>query len=283
MPESSSVSSSFSAPSSLSSPPDYLLSIRSHVKILMHCLKYPYATVTGILLTPSSTMTTSPTGSNSTGGSSVNTSVEDNNGSSCPVVTTSSTNSSVISKSGTEGGVEFVDVVPLFHLGHGLTPMLEVALLQVSAYCRDRNLMIGGLYHASRYFHDSGPDVFAFRTVDKIWEQNNSAILLSVNNFGLASAVLNDGERGENSFHVFNYLDGKWKQQQRSRVLRLEDPSKSFAAINELILSQGLQEQLKDFDNHLDDVSNDWRNQGVNEKIAKFVASTSTTGVEETQ
>lgn len=54
--------------------------------------------------------------------------------------------------------------------------------------------------------------------------------------------------------------------------LRLEDPSKSFAAINELILSQGLQEQLKDFDNHLDDVSNDWRNQGVNEKIAKFVA-----------
>jgi len=125
MPE----SSSFSAPSL--SPPDYLLSTRSHVKILMHCLKYPYATVTGILLTPSSTMTTSPTGSSSTGGSSVNTSVEDNNGSSCPVVTTSSTSSSVISKSGTEGGVKFVDVVPLFHLGHGLTPMLEVALLQV--------------------------------------------------------------------------------------------------------------------------------------------------------
>lgn len=65
--------------------------------------------------------------------------------------------------------------------------------------------------------------------------------------------------------------------------LRLEDPSKSFTAINELILSQGLQEQLKDFDNHLDDVSNDWRNQEVNEKIAKFVASASATGVEGTQ
>lgn len=106
--------------------------------------------------------------------------------------------------------------------------------LQVSAYCRDRNLMIGGLYHSSRYFHDSGPDVFAFRTVDKILEQNNSAILLSVNNFGLASAVLNDGDRGENSFHVFNCLDGKWKQQQRSGVYVL-----SYCCCSLPILSPG--------------------------------------------
>ena len=39
---------------------------------------------------------------------------------------------SSVSSSGEGNRVKFVDVVPLFHLGHGLSPMLEVALLQVS-------------------------------------------------------------------------------------------------------------------------------------------------------
>jgi hypothetical protein len=52
-------------------------------------MKYPHATMTGLLLSPS--------------------------------------------KSSGEGNrVKFVDVIPLFHLGHGLSPMLEVALLQVT-------------------------------------------------------------------------------------------------------------------------------------------------------
>lgn len=69
----------------------YHLSTLAHVKVLMHALKYGYSSVNGFLL------------------------VEEG-------------------KKGSreEGGrVDIVDAIPLFHLGHGLTPMIEVALLQV--------------------------------------------------------------------------------------------------------------------------------------------------------
>ena len=76
----------------------YSLSHQAHVKLLMHALKYHYASVNGFLL------------------------VEDG----C--------------KNKTKGGkeesnrIDFVDAIPLFHLGHGLTPMIEVALLQVRGW-----------------------------------------------------------------------------------------------------------------------------------------------------
>jgi hypothetical protein len=43
--------------------------------------------------------------------------------------------------------------------------------------------------------------------------------------------------------------------------------------MNELILNQGLQLRLNDFDNHLDDISSDWTNKALNEKITKFIES----------
>lgn len=55
--------------------------------------------------------------------------------------------------------------------------------------------------------------------------------------------------------------------------LKLENSSKSFDCINELIVNQGLQLGLNDFDNHLDDISSDWTNKRVNEKIAEIIES----------
>ena len=69
---------------------DLTISTRCYIKILMHALKYPHATVNGVLLAEKK--------------------AKDGEG---------------------NNRCEFVDVVPLFHLGHGLTPMIEVALLQV--------------------------------------------------------------------------------------------------------------------------------------------------------
>jgi len=70
---------------------DLTISTRCYIKILMHALKYPHATVNGVLLAEKKK-------------------AKDGEG---------------------NNRYEFVDVVPLFHLGHGLTPMIEVALLQV--------------------------------------------------------------------------------------------------------------------------------------------------------
>ena len=59
----------------------------------------------------------------------------------------------------------------------------------------------------------------------------------------------------------------------QTNSLKLENASKSFDCINELIVNQGLQLGLNDFDNHLDDISSDWTNKKVNEKIAEMSRS----------
>lgn len=78
----------------------YTLSHQAHVKLLMHALKYHYASVNGFLL------------------------VEDG----------SSKNKTKGGKEESNRSIDFVDAIPLFHLGHGLTPMIEVALLQVRGW-----------------------------------------------------------------------------------------------------------------------------------------------------
>lgn len=103
--------------SSENSPVDrFVLSPRGYMKILMHCLKYPHSTVNGVLLVKpksgtknsSSSRKSSPNGEGGGEGSTTG-----------------------FGATGGGSSVEIVDVVPLFHLGHGLSPMMEVALLQV--------------------------------------------------------------------------------------------------------------------------------------------------------
>lgn len=60
--------------------------------MLMHAMRYPYATVNGVLIAEKK------------GGGA----------------------------KGKSASINLVDCVPLFHSGHGLTPMVEIALTQVS-------------------------------------------------------------------------------------------------------------------------------------------------------
>ncbi|CAF1588126.1 unnamed protein product [Didymodactylos carnosus] len=51
--------------------------------------------------------------------------------------------------------LHFVDCVPLFHGILSLTPMLEISLTQIDAYCSKRNLIISGYYQANENLNDS--------------------------------------------------------------------------------------------------------------------------------
>ena len=48
------------------------------------------------------------------------------------------------------------DAIPLFHVAVGLTPMLEVALAQIEAYCKLKNKLIVGYYQANELFNYNG-------------------------------------------------------------------------------------------------------------------------------
>lgn len=103
-----------------------IISPVGYAKILMHCLKYPHATVNGLLLvkTSSTSSGTSLSQRSSGEGNRVVSESDD--------TTTNSVGTCSPESSSPSSAVEIVDVVPLFHLGHGLSPMMEVALLQVT-------------------------------------------------------------------------------------------------------------------------------------------------------
>ena len=75
---------------------DYKLSETAYAKMLFHAAKYPHLAVNGVLLAEKTTATT----------------------------TTSTTKSL--------GTIEIIDAMPLFHQCLHVTPMYEVALVQVS-------------------------------------------------------------------------------------------------------------------------------------------------------
>lgn len=139
------------------------MTTRCYIKLLMHSLKYPQNTVNGLLLAKRSKNAASKSAQVNGDGT-----------------TPTTPDATVASDAGSTFRARFVDMVPLFHLGHGLTPMVEAALLQVSAKCKERGLVIAGYYQANKYFIDSTPDVFAQRIAEKIWEQNNEAVLMMV-------------------------------------------------------------------------------------------------------
>lgn len=76
---------------------------------------------------------------------------------------------------------EVIDAVPLFHQCLYVTPMSEIALIQVEARATAENLQIIGYYAAAENFYDNTIDkVPAMKIAEKIVENNGSASVVVV-------------------------------------------------------------------------------------------------------
>lgn len=128
-----------------SSPKEYVVEVRALAKLVLHSLKYPHATVTGVLLA----------------GRDKKHAGDD--------------------KKNLDHNIRIVDCVPFTHLNHGLTPVLEVGLLQTSAYASKHNLQIIAFYQANANFHDVEPDSFAQKVGEKLLEFSDQSLILMVN------------------------------------------------------------------------------------------------------
>lgn len=81
----------------------------------------------------------------------------------------------------TTSKTEVVDAVPLFHQCLYVTPMSEIALVQVEARAAKENLQIIGYYVAAENFYDNSIDrVPAIKIAEKIVENNGSAVVVVV-------------------------------------------------------------------------------------------------------
>jgi ER membrane protein complex subunit 8/9 len=76
---------------------------------------------------------------------------------------------------------EVVDAVPLFHQCLYVTPMSEIALVQVEARAAKEDLQIIGYYAAAENYYDNSIDrVPAIKIAEKIVENNGSAVVAVV-------------------------------------------------------------------------------------------------------
>ncbi|KAJ0178090.1 hypothetical protein K1T71_005913 [Dendrolimus kikuchii] len=159
--------------------------------------------------------------------------------------------------------LDIVDTIPLFHHSHYLSPMAEIALTQIEATAQRENCVIAGYYAACENFKDNVVEKCPGQKIaEKIVEHCPSAIFIVVDNKKMVQHL------DTPAIKLHKYSDGKWK---------LKDaPVFSTPHVLETVshlLQSGVQKDLVDFDNYLDDITQDWTNLGIEKLIASITAS----------
>ena len=147
------------------------------------------------------------------------------------------------------GSNRIVDATPLFHTP-ALAPMLEVAAMLVEEHCKANGLRIVGLYAAEDNADASSPSPLVERVASQLAAKNKNSCLLLVDNAALAS-------EDKPAFLLYTQASaaGEWKPA-KSGALQIDaDAGARFTQR----LKQGAT-AVDDFDDHLADVSRDWRN-----------------------
>ncbi|XP_048448734.1 ER membrane protein complex subunit 8 isoform X1 [Rhincodon typus] len=184
--------------------------------------------------------------------------------------------------------VLFVDCVPLFHGTLALAPMLEVALTLVDSWCKENNYVIAGYYQANERMMDTSPNQVAEKVASRIAENFSDAALIMVDNHKFTM------ECEEQSIIVYEHHENKWRckdpnMEENWLVLghfnlnfdsmKRETPSSGITGfdfcedwsevqrITNCLLDGKSYDSLVDFDNHMDDLRNDWTNPEINKAV----------------
>ncbi|CAI5476363.1 unnamed protein product [Closterium sp. Yama58-4] len=248
----------------LQTPPSSKGHGHAYIKASLHSIKFPYAPVLGVLIGK-------VRGDSSGGGSG------GKNGSGGAADAESSGGSTGKME------VEVEDAVPLFH-GCLLLPMLELALMQAEEYAVSRGMVVVGVYAANERVDAPELAPGTRRVADCVAKHCPPACcllldpkvmqqLLGTGTGGQAGAA---GEAESKSaapveaHHAF-----KLYTCDSARVWRYQKPAvaggstsaatmrvrpATVAGILQSYLEEGRQWRLCDFEEHLDDVSRDWRN-----------------------
>ncbi|XP_026733754.1 ER membrane protein complex subunit 8/9 homolog [Trichoplusia ni] len=161
--------------------------------------------------------------------------------------------------------VDIVDTVPLFHINHYVSPMAEVALTQIETLAQTNNRIIAGYYAACENFKDNTTDKCPGQKIaEKIVEHFPSAVFVVIDNRKMMQHLVTSALR----MHTF--VEGKWKPVDQNRF---GFHSRYVLDTVSHLLQRGVQKDLVDFDNYLDDVTQDWTNLGIEKLIASINAS----------
>jgi len=156
--------------------------------------------------------------------------------------------------------IEFVDAVPLFHICINLTPMAEIALMQIDEFASNKGLVIAGYYAANENLRDNTFEKAYHKIAEKISANYSPSYMVLINNAKLSTGA------NESSLKVAQLLsNGKFKPLEELTC------SDGTSDVMSLLIQQKSFRDLVDFDNHLDDISLDWMNIKINKEIDSFL------------
>ncbi|CAG9770563.1 unnamed protein product [Ceutorhynchus assimilis] len=160
--------------------------------------------------------------------------------------------------------IEFVDAVPLFHISINLTPMAEIALMQIDELASTRGLIIAGYYAANENLRDNTFEKAYNRIAEKISANCNPAYIVVINNTKFVNIP------DVSALKVAQLADGgnfKLIEEQRVSLVPSETTPQALMGL----MQEKAFNDLVDFDNHLDDISLDWMNVQLNKSIEEFL------------
>ncbi|KAG8274230.1 ER membrane protein complex subunit 8 [Homalodisca vitripennis] len=141
-------------------------------------------------------------------------------------------------------------------------PVMKSALSykSIDHWASTEGLVISGYYVANESIRDTSIEKPANRIADKIAEHNSSACLVVIDNRLLSLTM------EEPALIVSQFADVKWKTLEKSSWSVPESCLDTAATL----LERRWQENVIDFDNHLDDITLDWRNKSANSAIDTY-------------
>uniref|UniRef100_A0A1L8DCR4 MPN domain-containing protein n=1 Tax=Nyssomyia neivai TaxID=330878 RepID=A0A1L8DCR4_9DIPT len=157
---------------------------------------------------------------------------------------------------------EIVDAIPLFHICLHVTPMAEVALVQIEAAAAEEDLQICGYYSAAENCNDNTLErAPGLKLAEKIAENIPNATFAVIDN----RAVCLNMDRS--AVRLWQNGDNRW-----TKVAgKLSQGSTTLSAVSTL-LQRGAMKDLVDFDNYLDNTENDWFNAHLNRDLNQILA-----------
>ncbi|XP_038320734.1 ER membrane protein complex subunit 8-like [Canis lupus familiaris] len=135
----------------------------------------------------------------------------------------------------------------------------EVALTLIDSWCKDNSYVIAGYYQANERVKDASLNRVAEKVASRITEGFSDTALIMVDNtkFTMDCVVP--------TIHVYEPHENRW---------RCRDPHYNYCEdwpeaqrISASLLDSRSYETLVDFDNHLDDIRNDWTNPEINKAV----------------
>uniref|UniRef100_K7G2S9 ER membrane protein complex subunit 8 n=1 Tax=Pelodiscus sinensis TaxID=13735 RepID=K7G2S9_PELSI len=129
----------------------------------------------------------------------------------------------------------------------------------IDSWCKENSYVIAGYYQANERMKDASPNQVAEKVASRIAEGFNDPALIMVDNTKFTMECI------EPAIHVYEHHENKWRCKD-PHFDYCEDWSEAQRIAASLLDSKSY-ETLVDFDNHLDDIRNDWTNPEINKAV----------------